>query len=114
MTVPANSVIATDAGTRLVVIDTSVSMGREGVFSQAQTEARRAIDSAPGDALIQVVGADGALQLVGDLSNDKAAQRAAFAGLNVSALRLDYGEMMTAIERLASSIAATGVHALHQ
>jgi hypothetical protein len=104
MTVPANSVIATDAGTRLVVVDTSVSMGREGVFSQAQTEARRAIDSAPGDALIQVVGADGALQLVGELNNDKATQRTAVAGLNVSVLRLDYGEMMTAIERLAASL----------
>ena len=104
MTVPADSVIATDAGTHLIVVDTSVSMGREGVFSQAQTEARRAIDSVPGDALIQVVGADGSLQLVGALSNDKAAQRAGVAGLNVSALRLDYGEMMTAIERLAASL----------
>lgn len=104
MTVPADSLIATDAGTHLVVIDTSVSMGREGVFSQARTEARRAIDSVPADALIQVVGADGSLQLVGELSNDKAAHRAGVAGLNVSALRLDYGEMMTAIERLAASL----------
>jgi hypothetical protein len=104
MTVPANSVIATDAGTRLVIVDTSVSMGREGVFSQALVEARRAIDDAPGEALIQIAGADGSLQLAGGLSNDKAAQRAAVSSLNVSELRLDYGDMMTAVERLAASL----------
>jgi len=106
ITVPSDSVIATDAGTRLVIIDTSASMGTAGVFSQARSEARRAIDSAPGDALLQVVGADGSLRLVGSLSNDKAAQRAAIASLNISALRLDYGEMMTAIERLAATLPA--------
>ena len=104
MTVAPDSLIATAAGTRLIVIDTSVSMGRAGTFSQAQGEARRAIDDAPGDALLQVVGADGSLQLASDLTNDKTAQRAAVAGLSVSALRLDYGEMMTAIERLAASL----------
>ena len=75
--VPSDSAIATDSGTRLVVIDTSVSMGRAGVFSQAQTEARRAIDDAPGDALLQIVGADSSLQLASNLSADKAAQRIA-------------------------------------
>lgn len=106
MTVSPDSVIATSAGTRLIVIDTSVSMGSAGAFSQAQAEGRRTIDDAPGDALLQVVGADGALHIASELTNDKAAQRAAVAGLSVSALRLDYGEMMTAVERLAASLPA--------
>jgi hypothetical protein len=106
MTVSSDALVATDAGTRLVVIDTSVSMGRAGVFSQAQAEARRAVDSAPGDTLLQVVAADGSLRLAGDLSSDKAAQRTVIAGLSIGALRLDYGEMMTSIERLAISLPA--------
>jgi len=79
-------------------------MGREGVFPQAQAEARRAIDDAPDDALLQVVGADGSLQLASNLSTDRAAQIAAVAGLSPSALRLDYGEMMTSVERLATAL----------
>lgn len=106
MTVSSDNVLATAAGTRVVIVDTSASMGRAGVFSQAQAEARRAIDDAPDDALLQVVGADGSLQLASDLGMDKAAQRAAVAGLSPSVLRLDYGEMMTAVERLARSLPA--------
>lgn len=102
--VSPDSVIATDAGTRLVVIDTSVSMGRAGTFSQAQVEGRRAIDDAPGDTLLQVVGAAGSLQIGSELNNDKAAHRAAVAGLSAGTLRLDYGEMMNAVERLAASL----------
>ncbi len=104
MTVPKESLVATAAGTRLIVVDTSASMGRAGVFSQAQAEARRAIDEAPGDALLQVVGADGSLHMQGELSNDKAAQRSAVASLAPGVLRLDFGQMMTAIERFAVSL----------
>ncbi len=99
--VSPEAVIATAAGTRVVVVDTSVSMGREGVFAQAQAEARRAIDDAPDDALLQVIAAGGSLRLASDLSNDKAIQYAAVAALSPSALRLDFGEMITAVERLA-------------
>lgn len=104
MTVPKESLVATAAGTRLIVVDTSASMGRAGVFSQAQAEARRAIDEAPGDALLQVVGADGSLHMQGELSNDKTAQRSAVASLAPGVLRLDFGQMMTAIERFAVSL----------
>ncbi|MGI9202907.1 MAG: BatA domain-containing protein [Woeseiaceae bacterium] len=103
-TVAPDSVMATAAGTRLIVVDTSASMGREGVFSQAQGEARRAIDAAPGDALIQVLAADNALRIAGELGNDKAAQRAAVAGLSVSELHLNYGEVMSAVERIAATL----------
>ena len=104
MTRSSDSVLSTAAGTHLVIVDNSVSMGSAGVFSQAQAEARRAIDDAPADALLQVAGASGSLQLSSELGNDKAAQRAAVGGLTVTALRLEYGEMMTAVERLVVSL----------
>ena len=104
MTVSRESVIATASGTHLVVIDTSVSMGREGVFSQARAEARRALDDAPGDALLQVIGADASLHMLSELNTDKAAQWSAVAASSPGALRLDYGEMMTGIERLVASL----------
>ena len=98
------AIVATEAGTRLVLIDTSVSMDRTGAFSQALAEARRAIDEAPAEALIQVAGADAALNIAGSLTNDKAAARAAAAALAPSALRLDYGEVMSALERLTDGL----------
>lgn len=103
-TVAPDNLMATAAGTRLVLVDTSASMGREGVFSQAQGEARRAIDDAPSDALIQVLAADNALQMAGEPGTDKAAQRSVVAGLSVSELHLNYGEVMSAVERIAASL----------
>ena len=104
ITTPPKVVAATDAGTHLVLVDTSVSMDRAGVFAQAQAEARRAIDDAPGDALLQLLAADGSMRVASEISNDKTAQRAAVSALSVSALRLDYGEAMSAVERFAASL----------
>ncbi len=104
ISVAPDSIIATAAGTQLIVVDTSVSMGRAGVFEQARTQARRAIDDAPADALLQVLAAENTLQIGSKLTNDKTTQRSAVAALTVSALRLDYGEVMGAIERFAASL----------
>jgi len=94
------------SGTHLILVDTSVSMSRAGVFSQAIGAARRAIDAVPNDSLLQVLAADGGLRPASDLSGEKSAQRAALPGLSVSALRLDYGEMMRSVDRLAESLPA--------
>lgn len=91
-------------GSRLVVVDTSVSMSREGVFSQALQVARSAIDDADEAAAVQVVTADAVLRMVSSLSTDKRDHRNALAGLVASRLRLDYGEMMDGISRLASTL----------
>lgn len=92
------------SGTHLILVDTSVSMSRSGVFAQALAEAGRAIDEAPNDASIQVLSADSALHLKSEPADDRSNHRAALSGLEVSALRLDFGEMMTAIDRLAGSL----------
>jgi hypothetical protein len=104
MTRSPDALVAAAAGSRIIVVDTSASMSREGVFSQAQSAARRAIDDADDDVVIQLVAADNALNLVTDVSTDKAAQRAGLSGLSASALRLDYGEMMAGVERIAATL----------
>jgi hypothetical protein len=102
--VPPSVVTATDSGTHVILVDTSASMDRAGVFAQAQGEARHAIDNAPGDALLQVLAADGGLRVLESLTADKTAARAAVAALTASAVRLDYGDVMSAVERLARSL----------
>jgi len=92
------------AGTHLVLVDTSASMDRAGVFDQALTVARRAIDQAPAGALLQVLSADDTLHIGSDLSAIAADHRAAVSRLAVSALRLDYGAAMAAVGRLAESL----------
>jgi len=104
LSVPPETIVATDAGSRIFLIDTSASMGRAGVFSQAQTEAKRAIDAAPGDALLQLVEVNNSLHFHGELTIDKSSLRGSVDGLAVSSLRGDYGETMIAVDRLAATL----------
>ena len=101
---PPSVIAATDAGTHIILVDTSASMGRAGVASQAQTEARRAIDDAPGDALLQVVTADAELNVLGTLTNDKGEARSLLGDLSASTVRMEYGEVMRGIERIAAAV----------
>ncbi|MDH4072223.1 MAG: BatA and WFA domain-containing protein [Gammaproteobacteria bacterium] len=101
---PPAMISATDAGTRVVLVDTSASMGAAGVFEQAIAEAERAIDEAPADALLQIIGAGRSLGIVGSLTNDKAAARASVRTLAPGELRGDYGEIMSAVERVAAGL----------
>jgi len=105
-TLPPDNVVASDAGSLLVVVDTSASMARTGVFNQAQSQAERIIDDAASDALVQVAAADNALRLTGDLGIDHGASIAALSELRPSTLRLDFGSMMAAIERQAAILPA--------
>lgn len=101
---PPGSLTAGAAGTHLILVDTSVSMSRAGVFDQAITVAGQAIDDVPPGALLQVLDVDDALHIGSSLSADKAAHRAAVSRLRVSALRLDFGRAMAAVDRLAESL----------
>jgi len=104
LTRPPTPLAAAAAGTHLIMVDTSVSMSRAGVFDQALTVARQLVDEAPPGALLQVLTADDKLHIGSELSADKAAHRAALSGLEVSALRLDYGAAIAAVDRLAESL----------
>jgi hypothetical protein len=101
---PPTILAASAAGTHLILVDTSVSMDRAGVFDQAITVASQAVDDAPTGALLQVLGVDDALHIGSDLSAVKSDHRAAVSSLGVSALRLDFGSAMAAVERLAETL----------
>jgi len=62
--------LPTPEGTHLIMIDTSASMSRSGVFDQAVAQARRAIEAAPGGALLQLLSADSGLHMESELTAD--------------------------------------------
>jgi len=93
-------------GTHLVLVDTSASMGREGMFEQAIDLSRRAIESAPGGALLMVLSASSEVQEETTLSADRGAHLAALQTLAPSAARLDFGDAMTVVDTLAETLPA--------
>ena len=101
---PADVVEATDAGTHLVLVDTSASMARVGTFSQARETVRDALDRAPADALLQLATVDRTFRVVGELGNDRSRLLADAASLDPSRARLDYGAGMTAVERFVAAL----------
>ena len=101
---PPTLLTASEAGTHLVLVDTSVSMRRAGVFDQANAVASQAIDDVPPGALLQLLNVDDSLHIASALSADKSDHRTAVSRLEVSALRLDFGSSMAAVDRLAESL----------
>lgn len=91
-------------GTHLVLVDTSASMGRDGTFEQAISLARQAIDAAPGGAMLQVFSASTAVREESELSADRGVHLAALQGLAPDPSRLEFGQVMTAIDRLAETV----------
>ena len=93
-------------GTHLVLVDTSASMGRNGAFDQAISLARQAINAAPGGAMLQLLSADVAVREESGLSVDRGDHLAALQGLAAGSSRLEFGQLMTAIDRLAETVPA--------
>ena len=94
----------TPDGTHVVLIDTSASMGRGGVFDEALSLARGAINSAPGGAFLQVLGASSDVREITAVSADRDAHLGALGSLSPDAARLDLGRAMGAVDRLAESL----------
>lgn len=101
---PPALIVAGASGTELVMVDTSASMGRTGVFEQALAEARGAIDDAPAGAALLVVDASDSLTTISEPSDDRSAHRSALASLSVTALRLDFGAAMQEIGQIAATL----------
>jgi hypothetical protein len=96
----------TGAGSAIVILDTSASMGRSGVFDQALEQARDAIDTAPAGAALLLATADGRVRILQAASTDRSAQRAALNSVRAGAERLDFGRLMSEVERLAEALPA--------
>ena len=101
---PESLPATTPDGTHLILLDTSASMSRSGVFDQAVAQARRAIESAPSGAVLQLLSADDGIHVKSDLVSDRSAAGASLAGIRPGALRLDYGDVVAAIDRLAETL----------
>lgn len=93
-------------GTHLVLVDTSASMSRDGTFEQATSLARQAIDAAPAGAMLQVFSASAAVREESQLSADRGVHLAALQSLAPDPSRLDFGRVMTAVDRLAETMPA--------
>jgi hypothetical protein len=91
-------------GTHLVLLDTSASMRRDGVFEQAIGDARNAINAAPGGALLQVFSAGGEFNEVSGLSADRDVAIAALQGIRPGTARLDFGDAMATVDRLGDTL----------
>lgn len=98
------AVLVSDAGSELIVVDTSASMGRAGVFDQALAVANQVVDDAPSGALLQVLNVDDALHVASGPSVDRPLLRSAISALEVGALRMDFGRAIAAVDRLADSL----------
>jgi len=96
--------VPTPEGTHLILIDTSASMNRSGVFDQAVAQARSAIEAAPGGALLQLLSADSDLHVESELSADRGTATASLAAIRPGAMRLDYGDAIAAVDRLTESL----------
>jgi len=92
---------AAAAGSELIVVDASASMQRSGVFGQALNAARRAIDEADADAALQLIVAGARVRELLPASTDKAAQRSALDDVSPSSARVDFGQLMGAVESYA-------------
>jgi hypothetical protein len=101
---PPDILIPTASGSHLIVVDTSASMSRNGAFDQATALARRAINSAPGDALLQVLSAADSLRVESALSVERGAHRAAVSAMAPGTQRLDFGITMAELDQIAESL----------
>ena len=100
---PAVIASASD-GTHLVVVDTSVSMGRTDMFPRALTEARSAIAAVPDGALLQLLSADDGLRVVSELSANRNDTLTSLSALTISAFRLDLGRLVAELDRYVETL----------
>lgn len=101
---PPDALLQSAAGSRLVVLDRSASMGSSGVFAQARDAARAAISEAPAGSTVRLAAAGSRLQLLQASATDAGALLAAVDAVEVSAERLDFGRVATAIESLIEDL----------
>ena len=94
---PPTTVEEAAAGTHLIVVDTSISMGRAGLMDEAKQQAQRAIDASPEGALVQLMAAADGLQILSDIETG-------ISTMEVTSARLDYGRMVAELENYAESL----------
>lgn len=92
------------AGSHLIVVDTSASMQRGDAIGDALDLARDAVDTAPAGAVLQVMAAADTFTPVTEPSADTATHRNALAGIAAGYGRLEFGELVAAVDSLAADL----------
>ena len=92
-----------DAHLHLLVLDTSLSMQRAGVWAQAQQQAGSVLDSLQGGDRVLLAAADHQVRVLQPavFSNEAGALRASLRDLQPGQSRLDYGNLMGAAASLS-------------
>lgn len=101
---PPAAIADSGAGSDLVVVDTSLSMARSGVFEQARASARQVVEDAPPGATIALLAAGATLTAPLPPSPDRRAQTNAIARLQPGAARVDVGQLMQGVETRAAAL----------
>ena len=91
---------APDGPATVVLVDTSFSLSAPGQADEARALARAAIDEAPAGHLVAVVAFDDAARVAAGLTLDRAAARAAVAGLSPRPRGTRYREGLAAASAL--------------
>jgi len=87
-----------DGRLHVVVMDVSASMAHEARWARAGDAARDIIDELSSGDLVQVVAAGRVAELVTEATDDFAAARQGLATVEPTAFRLDYGQLMRALD----------------
>ncbi len=89
---------AEDGRLHVVVMDVSGSMGHEERWGRAVEAANDVLDELSSGDLVQVVAAGRVAELVTSASDDFTAARQAMATIEPTAFRMDYGQIMRALD----------------
>ena len=99
---------STAAGATVILVDSSLSMRREPLFSEAQKRAEAAVDEARNDEQIAVVSFDKRYAVINRFTADKSRLRLSIRTLNAGWDGTDYEQALRGAESLLGEIETTG------
>ena len=98
----------TSAGATVILVDNSLSMRREQLFSEAQRRAEASIDEARNNEQLAIVSFDKRYTVASRFTTDKARVRAAARNLTVGWDGTDYEQALRGAESLLTELKAGG------
>src|SRR5919206_736292 len=98
----------TAAGATVILVDNSLSMRRENLFTEAQRRAEGALDEARNDELIALMSFDKRYTVINRFLTDKNRVRSGISGLGAGWDGTDYEQALRGAESLLSEVETTG------
>lgn len=100
----AQALIEGDARLNVVVVDVSTSMSHGERWSRAQAAALDIVDDVPASELLQLIAMGRGAQPLIEPTADKASVRQSINALEPQHARVDYGELMSSVDRMLRGI----------